>query len=130
MTVYLNSSFRRGRERPAPEPTRFGMYASRRPHHGSWTAGDAQSDSIVMAARRSPGFSLRNSARARLASCSEPLSAAFAIATVQACPAPQLKPSALASRPTAAGSILVSSIALLPSPAASQTDQQIGRAHV
>src|SRR3546814_17088194 len=115
MTVYLNSSFRRGRERPAPEPTRFGMYASRRPHHGSWTAGDDQSDSIVMAERRSPGFSLRNSARALLASCSELLSADFALATVQTCLAQKLKPCALATRPTAVGTRLVPSFSLLSS---------------
>ncbi len=60
---------------------------SARPDHDHFSTllkkhGADQSASMVNAARRSPGFKLRNSLRAFVMSCSEPLSAAALRATV------------------------------------------------
>ena len=71
-----------------------------------------QSWIIAKAARLSPCFSFRNNPLAALMSLSVPLSAATFSATVVGWAGPQMKLSAFASRPIAALSIAVSSIAM------------------
>jgi hypothetical protein len=74
------------------------------------SACSGQSSIILNAACRSPGFNLRNSVRAFLTFCSEPVSTATLKATVVGWSAPQIKTKAFARRSMAARSIVAFSI--------------------